>query len=502
MTTAEHVSFDPAESLEGDLSGAASFNFLAPERKQKFDLLRHLLANLPQPLLLIGPDGIGKSTFLSQLVRLVSQGWQVCPLQGSPDLSFEQVQHALARFLGADSKSMSGTDEGLRRRLDNLAKDERTVVLALDDAGTLIPGVFDALCRYVQSHEALRLVATLRPDDLHIKASTDPWGVEQSHVIELPPLTPTQCSEYLRSLWKSSKRTAELLTEDFAVLVYRLSHGIPGRIEPAAQKLAGKPPLSWNRAMAKPIYLALAAVVLVVIALTWWQQSSVPPQTGAMPKAEAETPVAEPGQTPAITTEPQLSDQEPAIILPEIESLSASIGQPQAKVEHERKDSTAEGQPRDSESNGPIVLDQTDAPQGSGPLAESDATPPADPKPEAQPRPAEPAPASEERMETILANLGVRDSAWLLRQNPGHYTLQIAAFDKQSDLLAFARRYQGLQSLAYYQKKRLGQDWYSLLYGIFPSKSQAQQAMKQLPPALGDPWLRRLGTIQKQIRAN
>jgi DamX protein len=57
--------------------------------------------------------------------------------------------------------------------------------------------------------------------------------------------------------------------------------------------------------------------------------------------------------------------------------------------------------------------------------------------------------------------------------------------------------------VAYFAFQRDGKQWYAAVYGAYPGKSQAQNAVASLPPEVGKdpPWIRQFGGIQKLIKA-
>ncbi len=500
------------EELKEKETISDSFNYLSPERKQKFDLLLHLLVNLNQPLLLTGPDGIGKSTFLQCLQEFAPEDWRVCRLECTPQLNFEQIQVALGRFLGMEKDAIIETGQALPRALTNLQRDGRIVVLALDNGGCLIPGVLDAVCRFVSQYSVLRLLAALRPDELHVKAMTDPWAVEQAHVIDLPPLTESQCSAFVRSLWSKSHRSAEPVTEEICQRIYRDSHGVPAKIIKLTQECKGTLPIQWHRAMAKPVYFGLAVLGLAVIGMTWWYQSSTPKMEhsatvsaggagetlplaeSASPPVEKQAPAPAENNLPPMAPEAEQPDESPAkqILAPSSVSKKAAEDKTKAKqisLHDPEPETQSSGSAKKQALTGRIQV-PAEVPREPAKMVPQGLESPDPALPE---KPLEP-------LAVKLASLGLKDRAWLLAQNPSHYTLQIAAFDQPEDLLKFAKRYAHLGSLAVYRKKRLGKDWYSLVYGVYTDEIEAKQAIKRLPPALGSPWLRRVRAIQKEIR--
>ncbi len=451
-------------------SSRREFDFLAPERQQKFDLLLHLLANLPRLILLSGPDGIGKTTFLHQLRAEALPGWRVCLIEADGQLNLERLQQSLTRALGMQE----ATETALAGQLQRMGVANETVVLAIDEGGRLLPGVLDAIWRFAARHKALRMVVALRPDDLYVKGNTDRWAVEEAHVIDIPPLSEDQTRSFIRNLWTRLGRQEP--DESLARAVYSHSHGIPARVRHEALERIGRPPMRWHRAMAKPVYVALAVVVGLVIGLTYWQQRQNPAAAGPQFAGDPLSNQRSAGpSSPVASTEPEPIQPPPAV-----ESIPGPA--PKATdVPVEQSAGTADNATGESGQGQNL----TSAPAEDQPATKVVATN------------SQGAGSSEASLE----QLGIHDAGWLLEQDPLHFTWQIAAFDNPEELIRFVRQYRQLQPLAYYRKRRQGRQWYSLLHGIFPTIKEARLAREGLPAELSNPWLRRLRSVQKDIRA-
>ncbi len=92
---------------------------------------------------------------------------------------------------------------------------------------------------------------------------------------------------------------------------------------------------------------------------------------------------------------------------------------------------------------------------------------------------------------------------WLLAQNPEDYTLQLLATNDEDLMRAYLDKHQFSGEVAYFAFQRDGKQWYAAVYGAYPEKSQAQNAVATLPPGVGKspPWIRQFGGIQKLIKA-
>lgn len=95
---------------------------------------------------------------------------------------------------------------------------------------------------------------------------------------------------------------------------------------------------------------------------------------------------------------------------------------------------------------------------------------------------------------------------WLMTQNPKHYTLQLAGMEKQDSILKFIRKRHldkktAARQVAYYHSLKKEGDWYAVVYNTYPNWKKASLASKDITTKLGvkQPWIRRIGDIQKSI---
>gem|GEM_PF-1940379 len=98
----------------------------------------------------------------------------------------------------------------------------------------------------------------------------------------------------------------------------------------------------------------------------------------------------------------------------------------------------------------------------------------------------------------------VRDSNWVMQQNPNHYTLQLAGSTDLRALLTIAGKVSTPSKLAYYSvySRQTNQEWFNLLYGRFRDEKSASMQLKELDPELKryKPWITQFSTIQKRLR--
>ncbi len=99
-------------------------------------------------------------------------------------------------------------------------------------------------------------------------------------------------------------------------------------------------------------------------------------------------------------------------------------------------------------------------------------------------------------------DFGRRGAAWLSRQPPHLYTLQLLATANRDALLAFVSRHKLHAQAAYLSERRNDRPWYTLLYGLYPDRRAAVKAAAALPRAVRElkPWPRRVGVLQARLK--
>ncbi len=112
------------------------------------------------------------------------------------------------------------------------------------------------------------------------------------------------------------------------------------------------------------------------------------------------------------------------------------------------------------------------------------------------------APATGEE-ETPRLRHGELANAWLLAQNPRHFTLQLAGMRREKSVKRFIADHPGVEPIGYYHGLREGRSWYAVVTGLYPTLDEAKQAAAEIQARLGieRPWIRRIRAIQKSIRA-
>lgn len=91
--------------------------------------------------------------------------------------------------------------------------------------------------------------------------------------------------------------------------------------------------------------------------------------------------------------------------------------------------------------------------------------------------------------------LGLYDQAWIKKQNKQHFTLQLLGTHNKNTLPSYLKKYNLNSEAATFKTKRSGNDWFTLVYGRYNSKREAEIAASKLPKAAGKPWIRSFASI-------
>jgi septal ring-binding cell division protein DamX len=95
----------------------------------------------------------------------------------------------------------------------------------------------------------------------------------------------------------------------------------------------------------------------------------------------------------------------------------------------------------------------------------------------------------------------VRNSTWLLKQDPASFTLQLVTLSSASGAQAFIERQRNPSQFATFELKQLGRTLFVVVYGQFETSEAADRAADNLPREVGNikPWKRRMSAIHQSI---
>ncbi|WP_198245685.1 SPOR domain-containing protein [methane-oxidizing endosymbiont of Gigantopelta aegis] len=528
------------------------------ERSQKLDLLIHLINNLSQPLVICGPDGIGKTTLLDVLQAHQQAHWRICRIEGSAQLSFERLNTQLQQQL-ADVEG-----ESLSDKLSHLDDTPQKVVWIIDNAGFLVPGLISSLIQFARRYDCLRLVLVLTHDELHLKNSSDP-DISDCHLIEIPPLSLRHYTAFLQNLsaGQGAMISFNAINDGLVENLYKKTHGIPGKIIEELPRLSHYKPassLAWGGSA-----LIVAGLLVAGGLMVWHKPETTTKQATDISETlykkrtvdiSVATPVIQAPVSPAYQPEPAINSTnvveesaktpiqhdtiQPLAEAPgESDNQDNGVGQAAVVVDDgdngsvvnsTNNETTAIQKPAaENDVSVPatiqqetqaVALQNTAAAPDETPLRVEQKNKPEKPEPPkktekpvdktanqqkpaidvAQKTPEDTPPAVKKvspKPEPIVAHLTGKD--WLKSRNPKHYTLQIMVLSQHESAEKLIRKYPSQQkNMHYFAVQKQGTTKYVVVLGDYPSRSAAKRARKRLPKPLSKAWIRSFRVLQQQ----
>lgn len=469
--------------LDPFAADAESGFYATPELTQRVTLIRHLIEQSEQLLLIMAEAGHGKTTLLRQIAQSSKEHWKLLTVASHPELEEERlVADLLTHFnVRSQGKTLATMHENLRSYIAATRYNGQLPVLLVDDAHMLPLSALRTLIDLVMRGEAqtrMRVLLFCEPQITSVFAATE-FAVMRNaliHTLDIPPFSEHQLRGYLQfRLHQARYAGASPFSSMTIKQLHEESEGVPGRINLLAGEILRdharidpahpSPPPASNETHKSWLRAGLIGLVFVVLLLAaiWGKQqwpSSDAPQMGA----------PQPLSLPENLGEVQTDSEPPAIDI---------VTPPEAEEDAEL---TASGNPQIS-----IQAALSDALQAL----------------EEEPAPAVPQQTAPETEE--LADLpGVKSAHWLKRQNPADFTVQVLGTHERDTINRFIARYRLQGTLAVFETDFQNRTWYVLSYGLYPTRANAEAAKDKLPAALrqeSKPWVRSVENIQQHIQS-
>lgn len=488
---------------------------------QRLDILTHLTQYSKELLLVIGSEGMGKTTMLNQFIKTAGPTWKICHIKGNATLDEEQLLLLISHNfrLPVDISGYEATVKNLKRRLEALLTTTQTVVIIIDDAHQLndsVLGLILELSKIVHSGSGGKIRTILFAESsIQIQLATPELEMQLKdqpiRKIDLPPYNEEQTQEYIQfRLTQAGSSPETTLSETAISKIHRLSAGIPSQIndrahcalyemtplkdlaEQAEQRSEDPNKSRKLTRIASTLVIGLALITLLLFQNEINELYSI-------------------GKNKNSTTE--IATDKITINLP-IPKLTMS------KTAQKNNSSTPGNSTKYREKIDRVhaVLDQL------AKLEEQTNSIKTTRSIFKKPNPQRPAKAKHSKIKapsiknlpnisknnktrlarksTWLSN--IKREPWIMKQDPSHFTLQLVAGYQRSSIDHFIKLYPKLsKNLIYFASVNRGKQWHSLIYGVYPDYKTAISATKDLTGVLGKnkPWIRQLKSIQKDINS-
>ncbi len=455
--------------------------FADAARDELLKKLAHLIEFTRLTLFISGEPGTGKTSLLKQrFIKTRKPNWRVAIVDAHFCRSAEQLLRQLQQAWQLDNITSA---EQLLGAIDALRQGGAIPLLVVDNSDQMAGEVLQFITRLRQaSGGELRVVLFGRQLSPEVNQALDPGDDEDQALImlSLEPLSEADTAEYVHHILRHMKQDAKPFTGKVLREIYQHSKGYIPRINNQANRILRQGGNNGERPrpQAGGFKLIILALLISIAGFLLFGPQQTPQEQDEDDAQRIQTLTLPPESNTDAATKTPPTRAAVSIRPPEPVRAPAKDSEVPATAPSERPPA-AQAAPREAKQARTTEPAPSPAP-AKPPAARSKPAPP----PAAEARPA-----------------GIKDAAWLARQDPKAFTLQLVASGREANILAFIARHKLGDKAAYFRTQRKGRPWYSLVYGLYPSRAEATAAIRKLPAELQKlkPWIRSLGEIQKNL---
>lgn len=515
-------------------------------------MLLHLAPYSKEVLLLSGDLGVGKSALLRQFLSKAPENCRISMLSANKihgtEEFFTALQQALPLHTDEGANSGSTAEDDLRQ----INSRGQRPVIVIDDAQNLsteLAAVFDRWLNHSAENGdffSLILSGKTHFDELPAVKTLTRHGFHHFHIDRL---STDMTRQYVLYQLEKSGLPPDRLTPVELEIVCATANGIPGLINAEARKFLSEqakqaPPLPSEKEQSElppanptvriPVsryVVPLLVLIAAVTAAAWWAwnlNTLSPPQSPPADPLAQSTPAPEISETPPADTTIESSESTDSSSASE--SLENNPQGAEGEVEvamHELPDDIAPiaGELTPEQINAMLEERIARGKQDRPPWEEQAETEaPAEPVPDLDQQTLQPvseftaktaektAPTRPSTPKTVIRTappvesppepqLNLKDADWLLAQDPSHFTLQLIAYGKLTEVQKLADKFAQQDQIAYFPLLRGGKQLFAVVYGVYPDESSARAAIADVPKKLGqlNPIVKSFRSIHKDI---
>ncbi len=535
--------------------------FSSPALDKITDSLIHQVQFSELLLVVDGPHGSGKTTLFRQLIQTEINNIKILSMQAEATDTLVQIQQKMSIHL-QDMGDAGHLDDNLKslQMFDQtpLAIIDSAHVLS----DTTLQELLRYQQQLKQDHEVtLKLLIFANTGIAKTLQNITDISADQMYIQSMPEYSAKQTDTFIRHKLKLAGYTGEpLLSVNTIQQLFKKSSGIPLEIMQMAVPVIDKIVLQKIKpATGNLKKTLLPGLILLVLAgggaaayfILNENKTTIEPLTENAAALDEETAFIE--ETPAISAQTEIQEaseptqhepaqnelrtetapdiDEPETNGPETSELETIEPDTENLQTEEQKTSAMEtaGPEEGPEESTPDSIEPTETIKPAMPsqnLAQIPPTTSTAETPAAQPAVAEaPAQSRTEPVHTPdnkipvqqpeqqpaakpphpavaqLKTAGVHDVNWLLQQPAGNWTLQFLGARSPLALLKFAKKHPLNGNGIWYKSSLRGQPYYVLIYGSYPGRDAAREAINTLSPELRaiKPWVKSLKAVQQAL---
>ncbi len=490
------------DDLSSELSAdeASSPVYLEESRKLSLNKLLHL-APYSEVLLLLGKQGVGKTTLLRAFIERVATTWRISSISATALMDGSAFLREIAGGFGLDLDVIGATEDllwELNRYLQAVGRSGRRAIIIIDDAHLLNDDVILLIERILlddRSDGSVSLLLSMRLDQ---SGKFDRFAILKERLaysMTLEPFSIKEVEGYLRQRMAGNMAEFESrFTPEVIADLHQESGGMAEQINTLVHKV-----LAENKQLAKPrsrkplLLGGMVGVVALVAAIVLFYQDEI----NQMLEVPTEPPLADGEVRDAVDL---VASQDTAVVhLQDDESLPIPIPELEQEIstvlpQTPPADGVELGVLTETQASGPLVIEEqiaqtesaTNATEKTVSEVETDSPEPiVNTEPALAPAPVEPELSPELK--------------WLVAQPDSNYTLQLMALVDEKTVMGYVEKLDIAGQSAAFPATKRGKELIVLVSGSYASRAEATKAASEIPGniGLGEPWIRSFASVRK-----
>jgi type II secretory pathway predicted ATPase ExeA len=503
-------------------NAAGHFFYAGADGAQRLDLMLHLAPYSPL-LVIAGKPGVGKTALLRQFVARANDTWRIAVVTARVDMGRDELLRDMARGFGLSLDTRIERQAlyvALVTQLRALRQNAQAPILLLDDAQYLSATMMELLFNLCAENDAghilsIVLFGTPQLQNLLESSAQAALAARVTHTFEITPFTEQETGDYIRHRLRAAGATDDGPFDAMLInKIHAVSGGVAARInEIARQELevdktlgvkdrkAGRSDSSKKGSTKRSVLIAAVVVVVALMVAGPLRNvffKATPPASNLPQQAKSEKlpPPLTVGEEERVIR-PVVSETVPVMPPPPPSSAPESVVSSQETVKTlplpPISPVTEKAPVPAAEVAPPMAVPTASPPQTLPPAALQT-------KQAVTPEVVKPQIAKAKPAVHPAASGAIRGEEWIRAQPEDRFTLQLMAVKEEKTARQFIEIHHLQDKAAYIPVRHDGQVLYTLVYGDYATRGEAERAAKQMPAKWGapNPWIRSFKSLRSQ----